>query len=157
LLARGKINEAIPHLNEALRMGINKAKIYAYLGTAYNQLGKYELAIRNWSRAAELKPDSADVLNNLAWLLATVEDSTIQDANKAIEFAQRACELTEYKEPAILDTLAVAYAAAGRFTDAVTTAEQAVSAAKARGQENMVSEIQSRIELYKTGRSYIQK
>jgi len=157
LLARGKINEAIPHLNEALRMGINKAKMYTYLGTAYNQLGKYEMAIQNWSRAVELKPDSANVLNNLAWLLATVDDVSVQDANKAIELAQRACELTDYKDAAILDTLAVAYAAAGRFNDAVRTAEKAINATKAHGQENLASEIQKRIELYKAGHAYIQK
>ena len=157
LLARGKINEAIPHLNEALRMGINKAKMYTYLGTAYNQLGKYEMAIQNWSRAVELKPDSANVLNNLAWLLAAVDDVSIQDANRAIELAQRACELTDYKDAAILDTLAVAYAAAGRFNNAVRTAEKAINATKAHGQENLASEIQKRIELYKAGHAYIQK
>lgn len=157
MLARGKINEAIPHLNEALRTGTNEAKMYTYLGTAYNQLGKYEMAIQNWSRAVELKPDSANVLNNLAWLLATVDDVSVQDANKAIELAQRACELTDYKDAAILDTLAVAYAAAGRFNDAVRTAEKAINATKAHGQENLASEIQKRIELYKAGHAYIQK
>jgi len=157
LLARGKINEAIPHLNEALRTGTNEAKMYTYLGTAYNQLGKYEMAIQNWSRAVELKPDSANVLNNLAWLLATVDDVSVQDANKAIKLAQRACELTDYKDAAILDTLAVAYAAAGRFNDAVRTAEKAINATKAHGQENLASEIQKRIELYKAGHAYIQK
>ncbi len=157
LLATGKIDEAIPHLNEALQINPDQAEVCANLGTAYTQLSKYRLAIQNWTRAVELEPNSADVLNNLAWLLATVNDPSVQDANKAIELAQRACELTGYKEPAILDTLAGAYAAAGRFNDAVTTAEQAVNAAKAHGQENMVSEIQNHIELYKAGRAYIQK
>jgi tetratricopeptide (TPR) repeat protein len=157
LLATGKIDEAIPHLNEALQINPDQAEVCANLGTAYTQLSKYRLAIQNWTRAVELEPNSADVLNNLAWLLATVNDPSVQDANKAIEFAQRACELIGYKEPAVLDTLAAAYAAAGRFNDAVTTAEQAVNAAKARGQEDMVSEIQNHIELYKAGRAYIQK
>ena len=157
LLATGKIDEAIPHLNEALQINPDQAQVCANLGTAYTQLSKYRLAIQNWTRAVELEPNSADVLNNLAWLLATVDDASVRDANKAIEFAQRACELIGYKEPAVLDTLAAAYAAAGRFNDAVTTAERAVNTAKARGQEDMVSEIQNHIELYKAGRAYIQK
>jgi hypothetical protein len=53
--------------------------------------------------------------------------------------------------------LAVAYAAAGRFNDAITTAEQAINIAGTHGQKNVVSEIQSRLELYKAGRAYIQK
>jgi tetratricopeptide (TPR) repeat protein len=157
LLAAGRIDEAVLHLNEALQINPDKAQVYADLGSAYTQLGKFNLAIQNWTRALELKPDSINVLNNIAWLLATVDDVSIQNADKAIEFARQACELTKYSQPSVLDTLAVSYAAAGRFNDAVTTAEQAVNAAKACGQENLISEIQNRIELYKAGHRYIQK
>ncbi|MGA2680016.1 MAG: tetratricopeptide repeat protein, partial [Sedimentisphaerales bacterium] len=99
--------------DEALRTGKNKAEIYTNIGTAYTQLGKYNLAIENWAKATELKPDDAELLNNLAWLLATTSDVSVSDANKAVELAQHACELTGYKNPSFLDTLAAAYAAAG--------------------------------------------
>jgi spermidine synthase len=131
--------------------------VYANLGLAYNKLGKYEQALRNWTRAAELNPNSTEVLNNLAWLLATAGDVSAQDANRAIELAERACELTRHKEPGPLDTLAAAYAAAGRFDDAVTTAQRAIDGVKATGQEKLAGEIQKRIELYKAGHRYIQK
>jgi tetratricopeptide (TPR) repeat protein len=157
LLAAGKADEAISYLNEALRINPEQAEVCVKLGTAYTLLGKSELAIQNWTRAVELEPNNAGVLNNLAWLLATVGDVSVRKADKAIEFATRACELSGYKEPEQLDTLAVAYAAAGRFDDALATARQAVNIAKVRGQEKLVSEIQSRIELYQAGRSYIQK
>jgi tetratricopeptide (TPR) repeat protein len=157
LLAMGKPNEAVVYLNEALRIDANQPDVYIDLGTAYSQLDKYEPAIQNWTKAAELKPNSAEVLNNLAWLLATAGDVSAQDADRTIELAQRACELTGYKEPVPLDTLAAAYAAAGRFDDAVTTANKAVDAAKAMGRESIVGEIQERIELYQTGQRYRQK
>ncbi|MBA7627736.1 Beta-barrel assembly-enhancing protease [subsurface metagenome] len=160
LATSGRIDEAIVHFNEALRINPDQAEVRVNLGIAYTQLGKYELAIQNWTRVVELEPNSANAvnaLNNLAWLLATTGDASIQDANKAVGCAQRACELTEYKAPTSLDTLAAAYAAAGRFDDALKTARQAVNIAKVRGQEKLVSEIQSRIELYQTGRSYIRK
>ncbi|MGA2914653.1 MAG: tetratricopeptide repeat protein [Sedimentisphaerales bacterium] len=156
-LKQGKFNEAIWCFNELLKNKQDSAEVYVNLGIAYNKLGKYRPAIQNWTRAVEIEPNSTGVLNNLAWLLATTSGNSVQDANKAIEFAQHACELTGYKDINILDTLAAAYAAAGRFNDAITTAQQAVNIAKASGQENLISEIQNRIELYKTGRRYIQK
>jgi hypothetical protein len=44
---------------------------------------------------------------------------------EALSLARRACELTGYKHPGFLATLAVACAAAGRFEEAVSTAQKA--------------------------------
>jgi tetratricopeptide (TPR) repeat protein len=157
LLAAGKNTEAIKHLNVALRITPNEPGIYEKLGNAYAQSGDYDQAIRNWSKAVELKPNNAETLNNLAWLLATAENTSAQDANQAIGLARRACELTKDEKADRLDTLAAAYAAAGRFEEAVKTAKQAVDMAKAEGKEEQVGEIQNRMELYKAGQKYLQK
>jgi len=157
LLAAGKNTEAIKHLNEALRISSNDAGLYEKLGNAYVQSGKYEPAIQNWTRALELKPDSVDALNNIAWLLATFGEVSTENANKAIELAQHACELTGYNDPEFLDTLAAAYASAGKFGDAKATAEKALIAARAAGREDLAGEIQERIKLYEAGQPYRQK
>jgi Flp pilus assembly protein TadD len=157
LLATGKPNEAIEYFNEALRETPNQPEIYEYLGQAYKQLGRYGPAVQNWTKVVELKPNNAKVLNNLAWLLATVDDVSVRDANKAVEFAQRVCELTGYKEPSALDTLAAAYAAGGKFTEARATAEKALEAAKGAKQEELAGKIESRLRLYEAGRPYRQK
>ena len=157
LLATGKLNEAVPYLNESLRTDANQVEIYKSLGLAYNQLGKHEQAVQVWTRALELQPDNVEFLNNLAWMLATVGDISSQDAAKAVELAERACERIGYKEPAILDTLAVAYASAGRFNDAVTMAQRAIDGAKAGGQDELAGQIQKRMELYRAGQPYRQK
>jgi thiamine pyrophosphokinase len=65
--------------------------------------------------------------------------------------------MTGHKEPGLLDTLAAAYATGGRFDDAIETAKQALDKAKASGQEEIVREIQSRMELYLAGQRYIRK
>jgi spermidine synthase len=157
LISTGRSKEAIEYFNEALRTSPNQPEAYANIGLAYAQLENYGPAIQNLTKAVELKPNRTDILNALAWILATIGEVSIRDANKAVEYAQRACELTKYKEPALLDTLAAAYAAAGRFNDAVTTAQRAIDEAKARVQENLVGEIQSRLELYRAGQPYRQK
>jgi tetratricopeptide (TPR) repeat protein len=152
----GRPDEAIKYLNEGLK--INKdQETYANLGSAYIKVGKYDLAIQNLTKAIELKPDNIDVLNKLAWLFAAVDDTSIHNAQKAVEFAQQGCELTSYNDPMLLDTLAVAYAATGRFDEAKVTAEKALNIAKEAGWENLATEIQERIKLYEAGQPYREK
>jgi protein O-mannosyl-transferase len=149
-------DEAIKYLNEGLKISKDR-EIYASLGSAYIQAGKYDLAAENLTKAIELKPDSVDALNKLAWLFAAVDNVSIHNAQKGIEFAQRGCELTGYNDPMLLDTLAVAYASAGRFDEAKATAEKALSIAKKKGLDNMAADIQNRIKLYQAGQPYLQK
>jgi Flp pilus assembly protein TadD len=132
-------------------------EVYVNLAIAYSRLGDDELSKQNRLKAMELKTDNPDVLNNLAWLLATGNNTSTEDADKAIGLAQLACELTKNEKAEQLDTLAAAYAAAGRFEEAVKTAGQAIDMAKAGGRKDLVSEIQNRVEFYRTGQRYRQK
>ena len=157
LLEAGRNTEAIAYFKYVLQTNKIPAKAYANLGSAYIQVGKYDLAIENLNKAIELKPDNTDVLNKLAWLLAAVDDTSIHNAQKAVEFAQRGCELTGYKDPMLLDTLAVSYAAAGRFEEAIATAEKALNIAKETDRESLVVGIQERIKFYEAGQPYRQK
>jgi tetratricopeptide (TPR) repeat protein len=156
LLSAGKPNEAIEYLQKSLQINPDEAVAYVSISIAYIKLGNYDLAIENWTRAKESEPNIVEALNNPAWVLVTASDVSGEDANNAINFAERACEMTGNREAGILDTLAAAYAAAGEFSEAVETAEKAVSAAKAAGREEMAGAIQKRIELYKAGKRYRQ-
>ena len=57
--------------------------------------------------------------NNLAWLLATAPKSKLRDGQKAVVYATRACDLTSWKEPYSLGTLAASYAETGNFAEAI--------------------------------------
>jgi tetratricopeptide (TPR) repeat protein len=155
LLVSGKTDEAITHFNEALRMNADRAEVYANLGTAYNQLGKYELAIQNWNKSIEIEPNNANVLNDMAWLLATTSDVSVRDTDRAIDLAKRACELTNYKNPGILDTLAAAFASDGRFSQAVEITEKALELCQSSEQNLLKKEIENHLVLYKAGKPYI--
>jgi predicted Zn-dependent protease len=73
------------------------------------------------------------ILNNLAWALATSTVDELRDGDRAIVLAEKAADLTDYKEAYILSTLASAYAEVGDFERAIQWSEKAVK----RNQEEM--------------------
>jgi protein O-mannosyl-transferase len=154
---QGKLDEAIRYFNAALLTNKNLPDVYGNLGLAYVRLGKNELAITNLVKGIELDPNSTDNLNNLAWVLATTEDTKLRNPTDAVKYAQRACELSGYEQPSLLDTLAVAYAAAGNFPEAVKTAEKAIKLAEDTNEKKLAEEIQKRLEFYKAGQPYHEK
>jgi Tfp pilus assembly protein PilF len=157
LVEKQQPREAVPHLKKAIKISPGFSDAYSNLGTAYILLGRNKEAVKYLQKAIELKSDNTKALNNYAWLLATQKEVSAEDAAKSFELAFRACELTKHKYPELLDTLAVAYAAAGRFAEAIKISNQAIDIAKVTRQENLVDEIQSRIKLYKEGQRYYQK
>ena len=118
---------------------------------------KIDEAVKHFRQVLRLKPNSVAVLNRLARLSATSRDSAIYDPQQAVRLAQQACELTGYKDAGILDTLAVAYAAAGRFPEAVGMAEKALKRAKSVAQKELTEDIQNRLNLFKAGKPYVEE
>ncbi len=154
LYRQGKIDEAIAHWLEAAKQKPDWAEVQNSLGTAFYQQSKPKDAVKYWSEAIRLKPDWPEPQNNLAWLLATAEDEKLHNPAEAVRLAERACELSDYNQPGMLDTLGVTYAAAGRFTEAVKTAEKGIELAQQTKQETLAEDIQNRLELYRMNKPY---
>jgi tetratricopeptide (TPR) repeat protein len=83
----------------------------------------YQDAIAAYERSLLLNPDNAEVLNNLAWLLLTVDIHSIHNRTAALRLAKRA--VIQLPAPHILDTLALAYFANGRVDLAIQTEKRA--------------------------------
>ena len=88
--------------------------------------------------------------------MATLAPSEGGDPVRAVALAERACDLTGYQVPVCVDTLAAAYADAGRIDDAIATAQKAIELARSAGQSQLVGEIQARLKLYRDGHAYQQ-
>ena len=99
-------------------------------------------------------PNEQVALNSLAWLLATRPEATIRNGPEAVELAERAVAQHQEEQPELLDTLAAAYAEAGRFPEAVRTAEKALAAASQRENKALSDGIQQRLKLYRAGKPY---
>jgi tetratricopeptide (TPR) repeat protein len=113
------------------------------------------LAFEHYLRILESAKDSVTVLNALAWIQAACAIEGLHNPDQALERAVRACELTDYDTPEVVDTLAVAYAAAGRFPEAMETAQKAMRAAQSAGNTALAQRITNRLKLYEAGTSYL--
>ena len=146
--------QAVLHLNESLQLQPNQPAMLNNLAKIYSSQGKSKQASDCWDKALQLQADWPEVLNSLAWLKATEQDEGLRDPEQAIRLALRACELTDFQKSELLDTLAVAYAAAGEFEKAVGNAEKAVELASSSGNEKITDEVKKHLELFKKGESY---
>ncbi|MGA3267272.1 MAG: glycosyltransferase family 39 protein [Verrucomicrobiota bacterium] len=95
-----------------------------------------------------------ELLNNLAWQLATSADPKTRDGRQAVELARRACELTQYRVTVMVGTLAAAYAEAGQFDEAIATAQRACALASEQGQTELLRRNQELLELYRGHQAY---
>jgi tetratricopeptide (TPR) repeat protein len=101
-----------------------------------------------------LKPDWPEAHNNLAWILATHPDEKLRNGAEAVAHAQRACELTRYRVPIMVGTLAAAYAEAGSFDDAIATAQKAHEMALTKCQTELAKKNLELLNLYRSGKPY---
>jgi Flp pilus assembly protein TadD len=140
----------------ALRVTERNHVAHSYLGASLLEQGRTAEAIREFENALQLRPDLLTVSNNLAWLLATTPEAGLRDPAGAIAAGENAALMTGHADPAVLDTLAAAYASAGRFSDAVRTIEQAIGISRERENEASVREFSGRLALYRARRAYIE-
>jgi spermidine synthase len=104
--------------------------------------------------ALRSRPDDPASLNDTAWMLATNPNASIRNGAEAVKLPERALGLSGGSQPAVLDTLAAAYAEAGRFADAVKTAKTALRLAHEQGNDKLAEKLAARIALYEGGRPY---
>ena len=145
----GKNQQAITHFRRAVEIEPDSPRTLYLLGDALAKEGRFDEALGHLKQSVDLKPDQPEPLNAAARILATHFDASARNPTLAISLATRAAELTGDQDPGILDTLAVAYAAAGQLESAVRTAERAIQIAKAAQADEIASGIQKRLDSYK--------
>jgi superkiller protein 3 len=148
LFQKGQLNQAIASLQEGLQIRPDNAGAYNCLGLIFLRQGQAGEAAADFQKALELQPDNADAHKCLAWMLATCPEASVRNGARAIELAQQAEQLSGGKDPAIITILAAAYAEAGRFPEAVTTARQALQLAAIQTNTAVVNALRAQIGFY---------
>ncbi len=101
---------------------------YSRRAACHNGLGEYRQAVMDYEKAIALDPNLLEAVNGLAWVLATAPAEGIRNGLMAVGYGERALSLAGKVDAFLyMDTLAAAYAEAGRFTDAVAMQTKAIS------------------------------
>ena len=153
---KGEYDKAIEDYNQAISLNPKYADAYNNRGNAYNNKGEYEKAVGDYTQAISLNPKYDLAYRNIAWFLATCPDEKYRNGGKAIEFAQKALE-SEPNSPQFLDTLAAAYAEAGKFEDAVKTQEKAIEMLNEKDKDKSLSEYTEHLNFYKANKPWREK
>jgi Flp pilus assembly protein TadD len=122
----GRFEEAKQHFLQAREDGAEPGRVHAGLGVGAQQMGQDTRAAEEYSLALELRPDEWEIVNNLAWLLATTGDIGLRDSARAVVLAQSAVSAVPGNVD-FLETLATAYAALGHYPEAQETQQRALS------------------------------
>jgi tetratricopeptide (TPR) repeat protein len=125
------------------------------LAVLFLGMRQYEDAINVLREGIAQGRNSAPLLNTLAWILATCPEEDIRKPAEAVELAQRACELTQNRDHAALDTLAAAHAAAGNFAEARAAINRALVLVQAEHNLRLAREYVSRRAKYEINEPYI--
>lgn len=125
------------------------AQVGVYKYIALVKTGKKDDAKVFGATLIASKDADANLMNYLAWSIVNPEGEFGEgerDADLAVAAATRGVELTNWKEPAVMDTLARAHFVKGDFDKAIEVQTKAVELAD----EDMKQDLQSSLEEFKT-------
>lgn len=156
LLSRGLDDEAIAPLNRALELNPSHPEAHFNLARLDARRGNDQDAVAHFRRALSLRPEWPTCLAALAWVFGTHAGRTADERLEAVTLAKHAVTLTARQDSFALDALAAAYAASGRFAEAIQTARAAAERAATQRLDALKSDIEKRLNGYEHGRPYVE-
>ena len=145
-------DDAIQDFSAAIDLISTSEIPYRNRAMAYAKKKEWAKAAEDYEKVVEMNPDSAVGQNGLAWLLCTAPDDKVRNGKRALAAAQKACELSDYKNGGHLDTLAAAYAELGEFDKAVEWQEKALKTGDIPIKD--MDAARKRLELFKAKKPY---
>ncbi|TDJ70440.1 MAG: tetratricopeptide repeat protein [Planctomycetota bacterium] len=151
----GRNEDAREQYTEASGLQPQFFRPHINLGNLEFDGGDDAAALEHYEKALRLAPGLAEPAARLARFLATTPDEDLRDGPRAVELAKSASDIFGGENPRALDTLAAAYAAAGLFPMAVSTAYKARDRARIAGDDALAGAIEERIALYELEEPFV--
>jgi tetratricopeptide (TPR) repeat protein len=156
MMQQGRAADAVAPLRRAIQIRPGYAEAHYNLSQALISAARPIEAASVLRDALRIRPEWPTALAALAWIHATQSDAAVYNPAEAVRLATHAANLTGQREVPVLDALAAAYAAAGRYDDATRAAETAETLAVAdRARPELVEDIRARLTLYRSGHALV--
>lgn len=149
---------ALEDYQRAVELDSGNATYATDLGDACQFLGRWEEAAKAYKQAVAANAEYGRAYQNAAWLMSTCPDERLRNTDLALSAAKKALQLAGQRNAEVVETLAAATAATGKFQAAVELQREAVQLAsrQAGPQSSQLAEFQQRLELYQKGKAYLQ-
>jgi DNA-binding response OmpR family regulator len=115
-----------------------------------------EKRIGRWREELRATPCDTDLMNDIAWVLATTSETRLRNVEEARQMTEKALSLMKSPTPALLDTQAAILAASGRFNEALDAARKGLALAQELGQTARAHELKERIRLYEANTPFVE-
>jgi len=153
LVKLGRFDEAKRHYDEARRLSPDDPRPAYLMGKSLLRQGRSQDAVIEFKDALRIDPSHLQTLVWFARVRAADYDGQARHGGEAVLLAKQAAEITSESDPFVLDTLAAAYAEAGRFVEGEQTLQRALQLLSAAGDTNTVA-LTSRLQLYRLKQPY---
>lgn len=129
---KNDLKSAVSDFTTALKLDPSLKRIYYRRGLCFYGLKEYEAAKSDFDEALKHEPTYPNLINAVAWQLATCPDSKFRDGKKALELARKSRSRMH---------LAAAHAELGEFKEATAEIEDFISMLK-RSKNDRKAELQ---------------
>jgi len=147
----GRAEQSLKQYGEALRINPKAADARFGYGMALVRLGRYRDA-RDWfDEASRLHPDRPDFPFALARLLAAAPDDGVRDGQRAQAIVERLSQTGKTID--LGETMAMAVAERGQFTDAAGIQRQLIEASIRQGLEPVTRRLTANLLRYERGQA----
>lgn len=149
-LKSGNHSHAKQDFDRAIAIAPQSLDAYRWRAAAHIAVGNYDAALDDYNSAIRVFPDYASVINDRAWMLATCPNESFRNGRKAVQDAEKAAAMSNYKAHNRLETLAAAHAENSNFEEAVKWQKRAIELAPKAIQQSL----QGRLHLFQSQQPY---
>ena len=157
----GAENGLYPSGNTLLVRGASEAVVIdpehvwslGQLARLLERSGRDADALTHYRTMLDVNREGHDGLRGVAWILATTAVDGLRDGESATKLAEQLDGLTDGRSTLARYTLAAAYAAAGRFEEAVAALNQTLTRLTP-AERQWAPELRRCLELYEAGSTY---
>ena len=153
LVGLGRFDEAMSQYGQAAQLDPDDFRPHYLMGKTLLRQGRDAESVGKFREALRLEPQNILALTLLARVLASDENPQIRKGAEAVALAEKANDLTGSGQPFVLDILAMSYAEAGRYQEALQAEQRAIQLVQAAGLKE-TNAVNQRLELYQSGRPY---